>query len=88
MYGGVALYLLGHVAFRYRIWHHVSWQRLVAVVILLALIPLAERMPALAALGLLAAVMVGLIAYETVTKAEYRERVRHEEEPIEVRPAT
>ena len=27
LYGGTAVYLLAHVAFRFRIWHHVSWQR-------------------------------------------------------------
>ena len=83
MYGGVALYLFSHVAFRYRTWHHVFWHRLVVGGLLLALIPLATHMPALGALGLLAAVMVGLIAFESLTEAEYRERVRHEEDRAE-----
>ncbi len=81
MYGGVALYLFSHVAFRYRTWHHVFWRRLVAGSLLLALIPPATRMAALGALGLLTAVMVGLVAFEALTGAEYRERVRHEDDP-------
>ena len=79
MYVGVALYLLAHVVFRYRIWHHVSIQRVVAAVLLIALIPLASELPALGALGLLTGVMVGLIALEVLKDAEMRERVRHEE---------
>ena len=81
MYSGAALYLLSHVAFRYRIWHRVSWQRVVTVAILLALIPLASQLSALGAVALLAGVLVALIGYESVTRAEFRERVRHEEEP-------
>ncbi len=79
MYGGAALYLFGHVAFRWRNWHHVTVQRVVVGVLLLALIPVGTRIPALAALGLLAAVMVGLIAFESIHYAEFRERIRHEE---------
>jgi low temperature requirement protein LtrA len=79
MFGGAALYLFGHVAFRWRNWHHVTVQRVVVGALLLALIPLGVRIPALAALGLLAAVMVGLIVFESVHYAEFRERIRHEE---------
>jgi low temperature requirement protein LtrA len=81
LYGGVALYLFAHVAFRLRTWHHVFWQRVVVATTLIALIPLAAQLPALGALGLLAAVMVGLIAFESLTEAEFRERVRHDEDP-------
>ncbi|MEX2274732.1 MAG: low temperature requirement protein A [Actinomycetota bacterium] len=81
MYAGVAAYLFAHTAFRYRMWHHVWWRRLLVGMLLLALIPAAAQLPALAALGLLTAVMVGLIAYESVHEAEYRERVRHEDDP-------
>lgn len=38
MYGGVALYLLGHVAFRLRNVHSVNRQRVVTVAVLVALI--------------------------------------------------
>ena len=79
MFGGVALYLLAHVGFRFRATHHISLQRTVAAVLLLALIPAATAIPALAALGLLAAVMIALITLETVRFSEVRERVRHED---------
>ncbi|MBA3690068.1 MAG: low temperature requirement protein A [Actinobacteria bacterium] len=80
MYGGVALYLLAHVAFRYRNWQHVTVQRVVVAGVLIALIAVAGLIPALAALGLLTAVMVGLIALEAVRFSEFRDRVRHEED--------
>jgi low temperature requirement protein LtrA len=79
LYGGVSLYLLAHVAFRYRTWHHVFWRRLLVAGLLVALIPAAAQIPALAALGLLAFVLCCLIAFESFTESEYRERVRHEE---------
>jgi low temperature requirement protein LtrA len=85
MYAGIAVYLFAHVAFRYRNWHHVSVLRTVAGVVVLGLIPVASRIPALAALGLLAAVMVALIAVETWHYAEFRERIRHEEHEEELR---
>ncbi len=82
MFGGVALYLLAHVAFRYRIWHHVFVQRVLVAVLLVALIPPASTLPALAALGLLSVILVGLIAFEALREAEFRERVRHEDEEV------
>ena len=39
-----------------------------------------DEIPALAALGVLAAVMVCLIALEAVRFSEFRERVRHEDD--------
>jgi low temperature requirement protein LtrA len=57
LYGGVALYLLAHAAFKWRTWHQVTARRLLVAALLGALIPLAAELPALAALGLLAAVV-------------------------------
>ena len=68
-------------AFRYRTWHKVTGRRLVVAVLLGALVPLAAEMPALAALGLLAAVMVVMIATESVQYSEVREQIRHEDDP-------
>ncbi|HEV3471611.1 MAG TPA: hypothetical protein VG408_00180 [Actinomycetota bacterium] len=45
------------------------------------LIPLAARMPALAALTMLTAILSALLALETVRAAEERQRIRHEEVP-------
>jgi low temperature requirement protein LtrA len=80
MFSGVALYLLAHVAFRYRNVHSINIQRVVVAALLLALIPVGARIPALAALGLVTAIMVAMIAFEAVKFADLRERVRHEED--------
>jgi low temperature requirement protein LtrA len=64
--GGVALYLLGHVALRLRIGGGLGRGRPLATVVLLALIPLAREVPALTSLALVAAVCVALIAYEAL----------------------
>ena len=71
--GGIALYLLAHVAFRLRIGGGLGRGRPIASVVLLGLLPVATVVPAVAALGLVAAVCVSLIAYEAL---RYREAVR------------
>jgi low temperature requirement protein LtrA len=82
MYAGVSLYLLAHVAFRYRNWRHITVQRVVVAVLLIALIPVGALLPALAALALVTALMVALIAFEALHFNEWRERVRHEGEGV------
>jgi low temperature requirement protein LtrA len=74
--GGVALYLLAHVAFRLRNMHTWSVRRVVCAGILVALIPAAVSLPALVTLALVAAISAGLIAYEAIRYAEARERLR------------
>ena len=76
MLGGTAIYLLAHVAFRWRNIHTLNRQRLVMAVVLPLLIPLAVEVPALAALAGLAALLVGLVAYELARFGEARERLR------------
>jgi low temperature requirement protein LtrA len=76
--GGTALYLLAHVAFRLRNVHTLNRQRLVAALILVALLPLALELPSLATLALLAALLAVLITYEALRFAEARDRVRHQ----------
>jgi low temperature requirement protein LtrA len=78
MLGGVSLYLLAHVAFRWRNVHRFSTQRVLCAVLLAALIPLGVELPALATLAILAAVLAVLIAYERVRFAELRDRLRHQ----------
>jgi low temperature requirement protein LtrA len=80
--GGAALYLLAHVLFRLRNMHTLSLRRLVCSVLLVALLPAAVRLPALATLGMLALLLVALIAYEALRYADQRERVRHQLEPL------
>jgi low temperature requirement protein LtrA len=77
MYGGVAAYLLAHIAFRLRNVGSVNRPRLVVATGLLVLAPLAGQLPALGALAVLAAVLVGLIGYEAVRYAEARDAIRH-----------
>ncbi len=76
--GGAALYLVAHVAFRWRNVHRFSTQRLIAAGVCLALIPVAGQVPALAALSLLAAVLVVLIVDERHRFAELRDRLRRQ----------
>jgi low temperature requirement protein LtrA len=74
--GGVALYLLAHVALRLRIGGGLGHGRTVATILLLALLPVAREVPALTALGLVAAVCVALIAYEALRYRESRAWIR------------
>ena len=76
--GGLALYLLAHVAFRLRNVGSWSPQRVIAAVACLAVIPLATGGAGLIALAVLTAIWLALIAYETVRYAEARARVRSE----------
>ncbi|MEA2420498.1 MAG: hypothetical protein QOE60_2704 [Thermoleophilaceae bacterium] len=78
MLGGAAVYLLAHVAFRWRNVHRFSAARLSTAILLFALIPLATELDALVTLALLAAVLSALIAWETTRFAELRDRMRHQ----------
>jgi low temperature requirement protein LtrA len=75
--GGLALYFLAHVAFRLRNLHTLNRGRLVAAIVLAALVPVATAIPALAALAIVTAICVGLMAYEFVHFHDARERLRH-----------
>jgi low temperature requirement protein LtrA len=77
--GGTALYLLAHVAFLFRTTGRVFRQRTIGAVVLLALIPAALTIPALAALGLVSSVCSGVVAYEVLRYREHRSRIRHPE---------
>jgi low temperature requirement protein LtrA len=74
--GGIVLYLLAHVALRLRIGGGLARGRSVATVVLLGLLPIATRVPALTAMGLVAAVCVSLIAYEALRHREARAWIR------------
>ena len=76
--GGASMYLFAHVAFRLRNMHSLSVRRLVCAVLLIALIPAGATLPALATLGILAAVLAALIVYEAFRYADVRDRVRHQ----------
>jgi low temperature requirement protein LtrA len=74
--GGVALYLLGHVAFRFRHVHTINRQRLLLSLLLLALVPLAREVSPLVILGLVDALLCAMIVYETINYGEGRSRLR------------
>jgi low temperature requirement protein LtrA len=76
--GGTALYLLAHVAFRWRNVHRFSTQRLICAIGLLILIPLATEIPALATLAIITVALAAVIAWETAHFAELRDRLRHQ----------
>ena len=75
--GGSAVYLLAHVAFRYRHVHTLNTRRLGLAVLLVAFVPVAVEIPALATVAILAAALVVLIVEETRSYGESRARVRH-----------
>jgi low temperature requirement protein LtrA len=77
--GGLAIYLLGHVIFRYRHVHTVSRRRLLVAIVLLILVPVATEVPALAALAAVNVLIWALIVYETRSYGEGRARVRRPE---------
>ena len=76
--GGTALYLLAHVAFRWRNVHRFSVQRLLAAIVCVALIPAAVELPALATLAILAVLLGAVVVYEHARFAELRGRLRHQ----------
>jgi low temperature requirement protein LtrA len=77
--GGAALYLLAEVAFLFRTIGRVFRRRTAAAVLLLALVPVALTIPALAALALVSAVCSLLVVYEAIVRREYRVKARHPE---------
>jgi low temperature requirement protein LtrA len=74
--GGIALYLLAHVAVRLRIGGGLGRGRPLAAVVLLGLLPVATHVAALAALAIVAVVCVSLIAYEALRHREARAWIR------------
>jgi len=76
LFGGVALYLLGHLLFRRRNMHSWNVQRAVALVVLLALVPLGRVVPAWVSLVLLTSVLIALVSYEALHFAAGRRALR------------
>ncbi len=76
--GGVAIYLLGLVAFRYRHVQTVNRRKLALAIVLLILVPVATEVPALLALAVVNVLIWAMIALETRTYGEGRVRLRRE----------
>ncbi|MGH2709736.1 MAG: low temperature requirement protein A [Actinomycetota bacterium] len=76
LFGGIALYLLAHVAMRLRLGGGLGRGRPIASVLLLGLLPIAKEVSALVALATAAAVCVALITYEVLWHRESRAWIR------------
>jgi low temperature requirement protein LtrA len=76
--GGVAIFLLGLVAFRYRHVQTINRRRLAYALILLAAFPAGTEVPALAMVALVTAGLCAIIAYETRGYGERRRQLRQE----------
>lgn len=77
LFGGVAIYLLAHVALRRRNARTISRTRLGAAVLLLALWPVGTEIDALWSLVAVNAVLWPMIAWETAHYDDRRYRLRH-----------
>ncbi|HJV12634.1 MAG TPA: low temperature requirement protein A [Propionibacteriaceae bacterium] len=76
--GGVVIYLLGHVVFKWLTVHTISVVRLAAAGVLLLIIPLIVGMPALAQLTVVAFIVAVAVLIESVIFAESRRKIRAE----------
>jgi low temperature requirement protein LtrA len=86
--GGVSIYLLALVGFRYRQVRTVNRRRLAMAILLIALLPVATHVPALVTLAIVTALLAALIAYETRLYGEGRGQIRHEDVlPEQSRPS-
>ncbi|HEX2107910.1 MAG TPA: low temperature requirement protein A [Rubrobacteraceae bacterium] len=74
--GGVALYLLGHNAFRLRDIGSASVPRLVVTALCCALIPVAASVSSVVTLATLAVLLCALAAFETARSREFRREMR------------
>jgi low temperature requirement protein LtrA len=84
--GGVAVYLLGLVGFRYRHIRSINRRRAALAIVLLQLIPVATAIPAIVSLVLVDVLMVALIVLEHRGYGELRDQVRHDFSVSHVEP--
>jgi hypothetical protein len=57
-----------------------SISRLITAALTIVAVPLLTKMPALGQLGVLTALLTGLVAYESVRFAQERDRLKHGEQ--------
>jgi low temperature requirement protein LtrA len=76
--GGVIIYLLGHVIFKWLTVHTISVVRLAAAAALLLALPLIAPLPALAQLAVVAFLVTCAAFVESVVFAESRRKIREE----------
>jgi hypothetical protein len=76
---GPAVYLVAHLAFRYRNIGTVNKPRLLVSILLILLIPVCAIVPALISLGIVGLVLGLLVTYEFWHYADARQKLRHGE---------
>jgi low temperature requirement protein LtrA len=76
--GGVAIYLIGLVSFRYRHVHTLNRHRLGLAIVLLLLIPVATAIPALLSVAIVVALLWAMIVYEHRGYGASRTELRRE----------
>jgi low temperature requirement protein LtrA len=76
--GGVAVYLLGLVGFRYRHVHTINRRRLLLAIVLLILVPVATAVTALISLAAVVVLIWAMIVLELRGYDERRDQLRHE----------
>ncbi len=76
--GGVAVYLLGLVGFRYRHVHTINRRRLLLAIVLLVLVPVATAVPALISLAAVVVLIWAMIGLELRGYDERRDQLRRE----------
>jgi low temperature requirement protein LtrA len=76
---GVAIYLLGLVAFRFRHVRSANWRRVGLAAVLVALWPAATALPAIATLAIVSVLLWVVVTIETRGYGEDRAQVRHGE---------
>jgi low temperature requirement protein LtrA len=77
--GGVAMYLLALVGFRYRHIHSVNRRKLGLAAVLVALVPVATMVPALVSVSAVTLLMWALVVSDTRSYGERRSRFRQDE---------
>ena len=75
---GPAIYLLAHDSMRFRTSRTYNWRRSLTVLVLVALLPVALSLGALAALGAVTAACWALVAWEALRYSDTRQRIRHQ----------
>jgi low temperature requirement protein LtrA len=76
LFGGVALYLAGHLVFKQRMHGALSLPRSVGIGLLLAALPAAAVLPGLVGLAGLVLILAALIVVETTRYARARRDLR------------
>ncbi len=79
LFGGIALYLAAHLAFRLRNIGSLNRGRAVTMVVLLVAVPVTSGLGTVALLAIPAAALVALVGWEVWAFRDWREQVRHRE---------